>query len=135
MAESELKQRRERSLNGARDARRRCIACQAQSEELALRAEHSCTRAQEIKDKMLEAANRATLRRKAAPCAPLQLAGRGGLSFPKYHLKVILCTDASLRVGLSQSQGWQRKALPVSAWGLLKHGEGPSRVTYWTKWL
>lgn len=63
--ESELKQQSHQALQGAKDAWKRSIACQARAEELAHHAERSCTRAQKSTDNMNGAADRAQLRRKA----------------------------------------------------------------------
>ena len=63
--ESELKQQSQQALQGAEEAQKRSIACQARAEELAHHAERSCTRAQKLKDDMNKAANRTQLRSKA----------------------------------------------------------------------
>lgn len=64
--EKELKQQSQQALQGAKGAQKRSIACQAHAEELVHHAERSSTRAQELKDDMNKAANRAQLRSKAA---------------------------------------------------------------------
>lgn len=64
--ESELRQQIQQAIQGAKNARTRSMACQARAEELAHCAERSSTRAQELKDDMSKAANRAQFRSNAA---------------------------------------------------------------------
>jgi len=66
MAESPLKQQSQRACHDAQGARQRSIGAQARAEELAHHAERLFTRVQELKDNMNEAANKASLRRKAS---------------------------------------------------------------------
>ena len=62
--ESELKRQSQQAMHGAEKAQKRSIACQARAEELAHKAVRLTTHAQELKDDMNEAANRAQLRSK-----------------------------------------------------------------------
>jgi len=68
--ESELKQQSQQALQGAEEAQKRSMACQARAEELARHAERSCARAQKLKDNMNKAANRTQLRSKAVDPKP-----------------------------------------------------------------